>query len=72
MKNYVTVFALLILSVKVNSQTVQPNIPTANDRVNCIVRYNNTIYIGGEFDTEERCARLYLAAIDANTGAILP
>ncbi|HRB39721.1 MAG TPA: T9SS type A sorting domain-containing protein, partial [Bacteroidia bacterium] len=72
MKNYVTVFALLILSVKVNSQTVQPNIPTANDRVNCIVRYNNTIYIGGEFDTVGTSARPYLAAIDANTGAILP
>ncbi|HKR04377.1 MAG TPA: hypothetical protein VJY62_07050 [Bacteroidia bacterium] len=71
MKNFLTILALLVLPVKSKSQTIQANIPTANDIVNCIVRYNDVIYIGGEFTTAGTTARNYLAAIDANSGAVL-
>jgi hypothetical protein len=70
MKNYLIILAVLIFSAKAESQTVQSNIPSANNLVKCIVRYNNTIYVGGQFDTVGTTARNYLAAIDANTGVV--
>ncbi len=67
-------FLLIILVCVIGnaaSQTIQSNIPTANDEVNSIVRYNNTIYVGGVFNSVGTTGRNYLAAIDANTGAVL-
>ena len=61
-------FALVTGNTHLFAQTVQAGIPGANDAVNSIVRYNNTIYVGGEFDSVGTSARNYLAAIDANTG----
>lgn len=72
MKNFILIVFILSVVGNALAQTVQSNIPNTNDKVYSIVRYANIIYVGGEFDSVGTDARSYLAAIDANTGAVLP
>lgn len=72
MKSCLCLIIALLASITVPAQTVQSNMPAVNKKVYTIVRYNNTVYIGGDFDSVGTEARSRLAAIDANTGVVLP
>lgn len=69
---------VILLSFVAHAQTIRPEFPITNERVNTIIKYNGTIYIGGSFtsitDPQTGIAydRNHLAAFDAVTGAILP
>ncbi len=46
--------------------------PIVKGKVNSIVRYENTVFLGGEFDSVGGIYKQKLAAFDAITGAVLP
>lgn len=64
-------FALSTIPAYLIAQIAQPGMPAINKRVNSIVRYHDKVIVGGEFDSIGLFDYAYLAAIDANTGAVL-
>lgn len=72
MKKSIILLLCIFFSIPANAQTVQANIPGVNNAITAIVRNGNVVYITGDFDTVGTTPRKYLAAIDANTGSVLP
>jgi len=76
-KIYICFLALVVFISVSYSQTLRPEFPYTDGQVAAIVKYGNTIYIGGQFDSVKYSSgasyrRENLAAFDATTGAILP
>jgi hypothetical protein len=71
MKKLLILFILLLNGIASFTQTPLFTTSTANKKVLSMVRYNNTIYIGGEFDSVASSPQPFLASLDASTGALL-
>jgi hypothetical protein len=72
MKTLFTLSLILLFSITAQSQVQQANMPIVKGIINSIVRYENTVFLGGEFDSVGGQYKPKLAAFDAITGAVLP
>jgi hypothetical protein len=71
MKNIYLVTLIFIFIQTSYSQVRQTSFPAANGSVKSISRFENTVFICGEFDSIGGVPRHNIAAVDANTGAVL-
>ncbi len=69
---YSSQIILMCFASSLKAQVKQTNFPGVNkNNVYSITRFQNTVFVGGAFDTIGNVARNHLAAVDANTGAVL-
>ncbi len=68
---YSLLFILLLAVTSAQAQIKQNNFAGVNNDVLDIIRYQNTVFAGGAFDSAGAVYRNHLAAVDAITGAVL-
>ncbi len=72
MNRFISLLLFALFSQIAKSQVSQSYMPSVNGPVNAIVRFHDVVYIGGDFTLVDSIPRKNLAAVDANTGILLP